>query len=177
MANEQCFKAVRGTGYQQEIQKNQNLRKNWKIVRDRIAELLGEDIDRMALTPKELWLEMSEIKNEKTRALFTKQGKLKSNSKAAKELQAKYAEIISEYGLSEYRDGSMSGLIHGIYRLAGETLERFTTAEGDIYFKANFDLSLGRTELVSPISEIEYQEAYLAELKKTEDTNADSNEA
>lgn len=58
-------------------------------------------------------------------------------------------------------------------RTHGQELESFVTSENDIYYKTNFDLEKRTNGLVIPITEIEYEETYLNELKKREKDNKD----
>lgn len=84
-----------------------------------------------------------------------------------------YKEIIEEVGLANYKELRVINFIHGVMRYAGEEMSSFVTSENDIYYEADFDLEKrsARTSngesLVIPITEIEYQEKYLEEIKKT----------
>lgn len=61
---------------------------------------------------------------------------------------------------------SIINFSYGMLRRNGENLESFVTSDHDLYYKADFDLKARSSGLVEPITEIEYQEKYLEELKK-----------
>ncbi|MOA67718.1 hypothetical protein D3C78_1950160 [compost metagenome] len=50
-----------------------------------------------------------------------------------------------------------------------ESLKSFRTSEMDVYYEADFDLVVRSKGLVEPITEIEYQEKYLEELKRNKE--------
>lgn len=51
-------------------------------------------------------------------------------------------------------------------RSSNQHLESYVTSDYDIYYKADFNLEKKTGGLVIPITELEYQETYLQELKK-----------
>ncbi len=132
------------------------------------TDLSGEEITRIVFDPNNLIIVPRELTNEDNKKLFTKYGHLKKNLKRSKELRNSYIKIIKRTGLSEFNDLSRINFIYGVMRTAGQKLESFRTTENDIYYKADFDLEKRSGGLVIPISEIEYQETYLNEIKKRE---------
>lgn len=168
MSDKKFFKIKPGTDYAAVVKKYFTLKPQWSEVYPKVSELLGENITSLALTPKKLYIEPSEIKNPENKKLFNKDGSLKSNSKRAKQLLEDYKEIIAEIGLTDYLDLGTINFQFGIYRLNGETLRSYGTSDHEIYYEANFDLEERSKGLVIPITEVEYQEKYLEELKKQE---------
>jgi Na+/phosphate symporter len=167
MSENQCFRIVRGTDYDQAVKKHFTQRPQWKDVIHKVAVLLGEDdVKEMALLTDELWINLDQITKEENKKLFTKNGKLKSNTKRAKETLESYKQIVSDEGLSDFQELRIINFMYGAMRTQGQHLESFATSENDIYYKADFDLEKKTRGLVEPITEIEYEEKYLEELKK-----------
>lgn len=162
----QCFKNKHGTEFDKSVKKHYTQLPCWKKVVERLGLIMGEDITRIALDPKNLRLDTTEFKQEENVNLFNKRGELKKNSKKAKELFKSYQQIIEEEGLRDFADMTLIRFIYGVMKYPGRTLESYTTSENDIYYKADFDLEEKTKGLVVPISEIEYEEKYLEELKK-----------
>lgn len=163
----QCFKIKQGTKYDQAVKKYIAQRPKWSNVIKRTAELLQEDkLTEIALSVDDLWINTKQLDKDDNKKLFNKDGKLKSNSKRAKELKEQYKQILADEGLADFQDVGVINFCYGVMRMQGEKLSRFFTSEGDIYFKADFDLDKRSDGVVVPISEIEYEEKYLEELKK-----------
>lgn len=174
MRNTKCFKAIEGTEYDKAIKETFNLTPNWNNVTDKLSALLGEEITRMAVDPKQLRIDLLQIKNPENKKLFTKDGMLKKNLKASKELSEKYKTIVQEEGLENFRDFGYVNFTFGAMRMRGQNLESFLTLDGVMYFKADFDMNqrYGGEEknlFLEEISEIEYEEVHLAELKKAKE--------
>lgn len=165
----QCFKTIRGTKFDKAIKKHFEQRPLWSNVIKKVGTMFGENITEIALLPEELWINLNQLKNEDNKKLFTKDGKLKSNTKKGKELIEQYKQIVSGEGLSDFQEYRLITFTYGIMRLAGQNLESFVTNENDIYYKADFDLAKRAKEYVEPITEIEYEEKYLEELKKKQE--------
>jgi len=166
MNNIQCFKSKAGTNYDSAIKKHFSLLLNWDRVFEKVSELLGENITELAYSVDYFIIKPKELTKDENKKLFKQDGQLKSNTKKAKELFTKYNEIINESGLSEYKELRMINFTYGIGRTTGQLLESFRTSENEIYFKADFDLERRSSGNVEPITEIEYEEKYLDELKK-----------
>jgi len=168
MSNYKCFKIKRGTGYDKAIKKHFELLPKWNQVFDKVSELLGEKITRLAFSVDYLKIDPNELTKEENKKLFKKDGVLKNNTKKAKSIFEEYKKIIDEVGLSEYEELRYINFRYGVMRTHGQYLKSFRTSENDIYYKADFDLERKTNGLVIPISEIEYEEKYLEELKKQE---------
>jgi hypothetical protein len=166
MTQYQCFKIKRGTDYDKAVKEHFKLLPKWNNVFDKLSELLGEKITKLALTPEYLLLDKSELKNDEIKKLFTVDGRLKNNTKKAKQLFLEYQNILNEEGLSKYQELRFINFAYGVMRMQGQELESYRTSEDDIYYRASFDLNKKTSGLVEPITEIEYQEKYLEELKK-----------
>ncbi|TYS60501.1 hypothetical protein FZC76_21765 [Sutcliffiella horikoshii] len=164
----QCFKSKPGTHYDLAVKKYIDLVPKWGNVIDEVAELLAENVTKIAFEPKELWVDSSEIKFLENRKLFTKDGRLKSNTKRAKEIRKAYLDIVESQGLTEFRELRMINFSYGVMRSRGQKLESYISSEGDIYFRADFDLAKRSDGSVESITEVQYQEKYLKELKKNE---------
>ncbi|WP_379354847.1 MULTISPECIES: hypothetical protein [unclassified Paenibacillus] len=162
----QCFKTVRGTDFDKAVKKHFEQKPKWKDVISKVGELLNEKINEMGLAPDNLWVNTREIHREENKKLFTKEGKLKTNSKRAKEIYNQYRNIVKETGLNDFQELRLIKFCYGVMRLQGQYLDSFVDSEYDIYYKADFDLAKRSKGLVTPISEIEYEEKYLEELKK-----------
>jgi hypothetical protein len=169
MNNVQCFKIKRGTKFDQEVKKHFNQTPKWDNVFGKVGEILGEKITRMALTTDNLYIDTKELTKEENKKLFTKDGKLKSNSKLAKEVLKNFKTIVKEEGLEDYQELRMLNFIYGVMRRNGQNLESYRTSENDIFYKADFDLEAQSNGLVEPITHIQYEEKYLEELKKKEE--------
>src|SRR5699024_1995190 len=102
------------------------------------------------------------------RNLFKIDGQLKANTKKSKKILDGYLEIIEECGLSGFMELRLINFTYGVMRVRGQKLESFKTSEDDVYYKADFDLEKKTNGLVEPITEVEYEEKYLTELKKRE---------
>ncbi|GAV11475.1 hypothetical protein [Paenibacillus sp. NAIST15-1] len=166
MSDKLYFKIKQGTKYDKAVKEHFKLRKLWTNVFPLVSELLSEQITRIARHPDDLYIDTSEIKNEENKKLFNREGKLKSNTKRAKEIHEEYKRIIQKVGLTEFRDLGTINFIYGVMRLSGEHLKSYRTSDDDIYYECDFDLEKRSNGLVVPITEIEYQEKYLEELKK-----------
>lgn len=165
MSKYQCFKSKQGTDFDKAIKKHFSQLPKWKSVFHRVGDLLGESITRMGTDKNELYVDLSQIKNESNKRLFTKDGKLKGNSKAAKTVREEYLKILKEEGLEDYQELGLIHFSYGLMRMNGQSLERFRTSEDDIYYKADFDLGAKVGDILEEITEVEYQEKYLEELK------------
>jgi hypothetical protein len=168
MSKNQCFKIVRGTNYDKAVKEHFNLTPKWSNVMKSLSELLGENIEQMALTTDNVFIELDDLVNEDNKKLFKTSGELKTNTNKGKQLLEQYKQIVKEEGLSDFKELRLINFIYGIMRTQGQSLESFRTSEDDIYYKADFDLVKKSNGLVEPISEIEYEEKYLNELKITQ---------
>lgn len=162
----QCFKIKRGTDYDKAIKNHFELLPKWENVYKEVSSLLGEDVTNLAFIPDELYIDLTEIKNPENKKLFTKDGKLKGNLKKANDIREEYKKIIEKLGLSGFEELRFINFAYGVMRTRGQNLESYRTSENDIYYKADFDLEQKTKGLVIPVTEIEYQEKYLKELKK-----------
>jgi hypothetical protein len=165
----QCFKIKQGTKYDAAVKKHFSLLPKWQTVYDEVGKLLGEKITRLALSTEELYVDPSEMRKEENKKLFKKDGSLKSNLKRAKQVLDSYKKIVEGAGLSEYQELRFINFTYGVMRTRGQKLESFRTSEDDVYYKADFDLEKKADGVVVPISQIEYEEKYLEELKKQEE--------
>lgn len=165
-----CFKSIPDSAYGKAMKEYFELLPLWADVVDRVGELLGKEITKMAHEVEELWIDTDEVDKE-TAKLFTKDGKLKKNSKLANNIRKEYLKIVEDVGLKDFKDTRYINFVYGVMRTSRQqTLESFRSSENDIYFKADFDL-LGREKSngsIEPISQIQYEEKYLEELKKRE---------
>lgn len=166
MSNIQCFKIKKGSPYDKAVQMHFNLLNKWEKVFEKVSELLGENITKLAFLTNQLYVDNDEIIKLETKKYFTKEGKLKSNTKAAKEILRSYKEIIKSEGLCEFKELSLINFMFGVMRMRGQSLESFRTSKNDIYYKADFDLEFKSNGMVEPITQVEYGEKYLEELKK-----------
>lgn len=164
-----CFKSKSGTNYDAAVKKHFNLLPKWNVMYEKVSELLGERITKLAYSCDYFIIDPKELTKEENKKLFKQDGQIKSNTKKAKELFAKYKEIINEIGLSEYEELNRINFKYGVMRRQGQKLESFRTSDNDIYFKADFDLEKRCEGLVEPITEIEYEEKYIEELKKSKE--------
>lgn len=169
MGKNQCFKIKRGTKFDSDIKESLLLRSKWDDVMRDIGILLGEKITSIYLNTGILSVPPEKIKKEDNKKLFKKDGTLKISLKKAKEINKEYLKILESYGLSKYRELPRINFSYGIMRRQGQKLESFPTSENDIYYKADFDLGKGTDDLVIPITEIEYEEKYVEELKKRDE--------
>lgn len=174
MTKSYCYKSNPESDFGKAVKKYYMLLPLWSAVADAVSELLGEKITKMAQETDELWIDTSEVSAE-TKKLFTKDGKLKANSKRANEIRKEYKRIISSVGLTDFQDLRFIKFAYGIMRTSRQQrLESFICSECDMYLKADYDMlyrdkSAGS---ISPISEIEFEEKYLSELKKQEEESA-----
>lgn len=172
MSEKQFFKIKPGTTYDAAVKNHFELRKKWSDVFPRVGELLGENITKLALVKDRLYVDLKEIKQDENKKLFNIDGLLKSNSKRSRQLLEDYKKIIEEVGLANYEELRVINFIYGVMRYTGEEMSSFVTSENNIYYEADFDLekrstrTSGGESLVIPITEIEYQEKYLEELKQ-----------
>ncbi|OME55554.1 hypothetical protein BSK59_13850 [Paenibacillus odorifer] len=162
----QYFKIKNGTEFDTAVKKHLNMLPNWKQVYGKLSELLDEKITLLVQASDYLQIDCSEIKKEENQKLFKKDGSLRANSKKAKEVLAAYKDIIEECGLKGFENLGHINFCYGVMRFQGETMKSFKTSEHDIYYEASFDLEERSKGLVIPITDIEYQEKYLEELKK-----------
>jgi arabinogalactan endo-1,4-beta-galactosidase len=165
MSKNYCYKSKQGTEFDKAIKNHFKQLSKWKSVFNQVGELLGETITRMGTDKNELYVDLNQIKNETNKKLFTKDGKLKGNSKAAKLVREEYLKILKEEGLDDYQELGLIHFSYGVMRMNGQSLERFRTSEDDIYYKADFDLADKVGDILEEITEVEYQEKYLEELK------------
>lgn len=169
------YKIKPGTKYDLAVKQHFRLNKNWNQVYEKMGEALGEKITKLVRLPKYLKIDPKELTKEENKKAFKKDGCLKSNSKKAKEIAELYKSIIEEVGLSEFESLGTLNFIYGIMRYHGESLKTFRTSDYDLYYEASFDLderskrTTGGESLVEEISEIEYTEKYLEEIKKQEE--------
>ncbi|MMZ64631.1 hypothetical protein D1872_269770 [compost metagenome] len=166
------FRSNQGTEYDIAVRKHYDLYPKWRVVYEKLSELLDEKITMLVRTKDYLQIDYSELTKDGNKKLFKKDGRLKANSKKAKEIDAEYQKIIQEAGLEEFKPLGLINFTYGVYRLEGESLKSFVTSENGIFFEASFDLeerakNTGGNSVV-PITAIEYQEKYLEELKKAE---------
>ncbi|MCR8641406.1 hypothetical protein NV379_01940 [Paenibacillus sp. N1-5-1-14] len=164
----QCFKIKHGTNYDKKVKKHFTKKPLWKNVMVRVGALLDENVTQMAIHATELWVNTDEMNKVENKKLFNKDGKLKNNSKRAKEILENYKKIVSDEGLADFEDLRLINFTYGVMRLQGQKLESFVTSENDIFYKADFNLEDRAKGLVEPITEIEYEEKYLEELKKNQ---------
>lgn len=165
------FKSVEGSDYEKAIKRYREQAPLWNNVMDKLSELLGTKINAIARETKELFVNLSDLSEEVIK-LFTIDGKLKRNSKKANQLRKKYFEIIEQEGLSDFGNRSLINFSYGIIRThPSQNLSSFISSEGTVYIKASFDL-MDRAKTnnsIQRITEIEFEEKYLSELKKRED--------
>lgn len=166
-----CYKTKPGTEYAAAVKEHFDIKPKWKNMFSVVSDLLGEKIERIAFVADELVIEPSDIKNEQKRKLFTKDGYLKKNMKKSREILDQYKQAIKDNGLEGYKDLGRINFSYGIYRAAGQEFRSFGTSEGELYFKADYDLNSRADGLLEEISEIEYEEKYLYEIKKREKNN------
>lgn len=166
MSNIQCFKIKGNTDYYFEVKKYFQLLPRWDRVFEKVNELLGENITQLAFSKDNLVINYYELKREENKKIFKRDGYLKSNTKQAKTIHSKYLEIIEKVGLSGFMELREINFIYGVMRLRGQSLESFRTSENEIYYKADFDLEKKTNGKVEPITEVEYEEKYLEEIKK-----------
>lgn len=162
----QCFKIKSGTDYDKAVKKYFTQRPSWKNVMDKVGNLLNENITLMAHDTDDLYIDIKEIHSEENKKLFTKNGKLKTSTNRGKEIAKQYYSFIQEEKLSDFKDLQLINFAYGVIRLQGQKLERFVSSEHDIYYKADFNLEERAKGLVFSITEVEYEEKYLDELKK-----------
>lgn len=172
MSNYQFFKIKPDTEFYRAVQKHFTLLPKWNAVYDKVSELLGETITKIGYSTNEIILDVSELTKEENLKLFKKDGTLKANLKKSKELIAKYQEIIKEAGLTEYQELRFINFAYGVMRSRGQSLESYRTSQNETFYKADFNLEKKTGGLVIPISELEYQETYLNELKKQAENEA-----
>lgn len=168
MSQYSCFKIKRGTNYDKAVKEHFELLPKWNNVFERLGKLLGETITKLAFTRENLYVDLGEVKNPENKKLFKKDGSLRGNMKNAKDVLQQYRTILDEEGLGNYQELRHINFTYGVMRISGQELESYRTSENDIYYRANFDLEKKTGGLVEPITEIEYQEKYLEELKKQE---------
>lgn len=166
MSEKQFFKIKKNTRFDNEIKGHFSMRSKWDNVFSKVSELLGEEITKMALDPEELIIDVSQLNKDENKKLFTKDGCLKKNLNAAKNIRQNYKEIVKKGGLSDFKQLRFINFAYGVMRMRGQELKSFRTSENDIYYECDFDLEKQTNGLVIPISEIEYEEKYLEELKK-----------
>ncbi|WP_405103131.1 hypothetical protein [Oceanobacillus sp. FSL H7-0719] len=169
MGEIQCFKIKKGSEFDDEVKKHFELADKWANVFPRVSKLLGEKITSMVLTTDNLIIDLDEIQDDSTKKLFKKDGALKQNLKESNRIRKEYQEIIDEEGLKEYQELRYINFSFGVMRRRGESLTSFRTSENEIYYEADFDLEGRAKSSVVPISQIEYQEKYLEELKKKDE--------
>ncbi|MGG1652280.1 hypothetical protein ABHN03_04040 [Paenibacillus sp. NRS-1775] len=172
MVNMQYFKIKEGTEYYNAVQRHLKFLPNWKEVYVKLSELLDEKITLLVHSSNYLQIEYRELKKEENQKLFKKDGTLRAKSKKAKEIEAAYKDIIKEAGLEGYENLGHINFFYGVMRFHGEKLQSYKTSEHELYYEATFDLEERAKQtsggsLVIPITEIEYQEKYLEELKNT----------
>lgn len=172
MSKTQCFKTKEGTTYALEVKKCLMLSPKWADVYPKLSELLGENITKLGQTKDYLVIDYNELTKEENKKLFKLDGQLKSNSKKAKKLYQDYLEILDSVGLSGFMELRDLNFVYGVMRMRGQSLYSFKTSELEIYFKADFDLAESSNGMVEPITEIQYEEKYLSELKKRESNAA-----
>ncbi|MNH66454.1 hypothetical protein D3C73_184850 [compost metagenome] len=163
------YKIKPGTKYDSAVKKHFEQKPKWKEVMIKVGELLGENINAIALTSSNLYVDLKEIINEDNKKLFNKDGALKQNSKRGKQLLSDYRQIIKDAGLSEYSDLGIINFSYGVYRLHGETLRRFISEDYELYFETDIDLETRAKDsgdcYVVPITEVEYLEVQLKDAK------------
>lgn len=174
MSEMKYYKIKRGTKYDLAVKQHFELNKNWSQVYTKLSDALGEKITKLVRHPHRLMIDPAELTKEENKKAFKKDGTLKSNSKKAKEIEQQYKTIIEEAGLGQYESLGTINFIYGVMRYQGETLKTFRTSEFDLYYQADFNLGERSSKtsggnLVEEISEIEYREKYLEEIKKQEE--------
>lgn len=167
------YKSKRGSKYDNEVKNYFKQEEKWRtVIIGKVAELLDENITSINLDNEILGVNLREVKNEETLKLFKKNGVLKQNSKAAKSLNEKYLQILKDEGLEKSSTLQLINFTYGVMRHSNfgnpDYMERFVTSENDIYFKADFDLEKRSNGSVEAITEVEYHEKYLEEVKKRE---------
>jgi hypothetical protein len=167
----QYFKIKNGTDFDLAVKKHLNMLPNWKQVYGKLSELLDEKITLLVHASSYLQIDLSEITKEENKKIFKKDGSLRANSKKAKEVLTAYKNIIEECGLNGFESLGHINFCYGVMRFQGETMKSFKSSEHDIYYETNFNLEERSKGLVIPITDIEYQEKYLEELKKTKREN------
>lgn len=163
------YKIKPDTAYAKEVEKYLDLRSLWKDAYPKVSELLGEEVQAIAFTTDNLYVEYKELKNEENKKMFRKDGGLKAAGKRAKETLIGFKKIISDLGLTEFENLGHVNFKYGVMRYSGEVLKSFRTRDKQMYYEANFDLEKRSKGLVIPISEVEYRERYLEELKQSEE--------
>lgn len=171
MSETYCFKSVDESSYGKKVKRYFELVPMWNEVIKFVGTILDEDITKIARDPEELYIDLSELQGD-SKKLFTKEGKLKKNLNEAKKIKELYLEFIEDVGLSQYVDLHLINFIHGIIRTSDQQrIESFISSDGVNYIKANYNL-LDRDKSsgsIEPITEIEFEETYLKELKRREE--------
>lgn len=165
-----CFKSVPESAFGLAVKKYVEQLPKWSEVLNEVNEILEQPITKIAREVGDLWVDLDEIRPDNL-VLFTKDGKLKKNSKRANEIRAKYLQAVTNAGLKEFQDLHVINFVHGTMRTShAQSLVSFMSSEKEIYFKANFDM-VGREKssgYIESITEIQFEEKYLAELKDRE---------
>ncbi|QNK89062.1 hypothetical protein H7992_04880 [Sporosarcina sp. resist] len=166
-----CFKSNRDSAYGLEIRKYMKLLPLWGEVIAKVGGLLGNPITAIAHEVDELWIDVDQVSPEIAK-LFTRDGKLKKNSKAANDIRKKYLQIIEDVGLEGFMDKPRINFIYGVMRTSQQqSLASFISSEHDVYFKANYDM-LDREKsngYIEPITQIQFEEKHLEGLKKNDE--------
>ncbi len=176
MSKNYFFKSIDESSYGKKLKRYFELVPKWNEVINRVGTILNEDITKIARDPEDLYIDIDELQGD-TKNLFTKEGRLKKNLNEAKEMKEIYLEIIEDVGLSEYVDLYLINFFHGIIRTNDQQrIESFISSDGVNYIKANYNL-LDRDKSsgsIEPISEIEFEETYLKELKRSKENKCES---
>lgn len=163
------YKTKEGTKYTEAVKEHFTMLPKWNEVFDRVGELLGEKITKMAFSTRYLLIDRKELKNEENLKLFKLDGELKSNTKKSKKLLEDYLAILKDVGLDNYKELRELDFSYGIMRMRGQDMDRFKTSENHIYFRTDFDLEKASNGMVEEITEREYAEKYLEETKKKDE--------
>lgn len=161
------YKMKEDSAYGKAVKKHFRQLKTWdKEIFPWLQEALGENVKRMGITREDLYVDVSELEKEENIKLFKKDGSLKKNTKRGKELKREFEETLEEHGLEDFEELRMLHFVYGAMRRQGETMEMFITSDHVIHYKADFDLIDRTNGAVEEITEVEYQETYLEEIKK-----------
>ncbi|MCY9592341.1 hypothetical protein PC41400_15045 [Paenibacillus chitinolyticus] len=162
-----CYKAKSGSEFYLDARKSMTQRGEWKKVINEVNKLLGESVKSIWPSTNILCLDVRELSKDENKKLFTNEGRLRKNDKKAKDYNSEYIKILNRFGLSNYEDIKLVEFKHGICSLGGESLERYISLDKEIYYKADFNLEKRSQGNFDLITEIEYQEKYLEDLKKS----------
>jgi hypothetical protein len=165
------YQSIKGSDFEKAMLNHYKQNEKWSEVSKDLESLLGETIGvYMAPDNEELHIDPATtagFKDENLK-LFKTDGRLKKNSKKAKKLAEDYASIIRRHGLSNYVPKAFINFSYGVIRThPKQTMESFFKDER-YFVKSSVDFLEHKpfsANSIEPISEIEYEEAYLELIK------------